>query len=108
MIKSGCGNPYLRSEPLEQRTRALVLDEILHHGETANLCLEVGVLDTGLDSVERRSNGDGGDGTGDRRNEVLAPGRLVVVVEVEEVVLGERGGTEELQGTQSAICIAAA
>ena len=55
-----------------------------------------GALHTSLDRVERRSHGDRCDGARNRRNEVLAPGRLVVVLDAEEVILRHGRSTEEL------------
>ena len=99
--KESRGKAYLGSETLEQRGRALVLDQVLNHSNAADLRLEVGILDTGLDRVERSGDGDRRDGTSNRSDEVLHPGRLVVVVEVEEVVLGQGRSTEELEAGQS-------
>ena len=44
---------HLGREALEERAGALVLDELLDHGHARDLVLEVGVLDAGLDDVER-------------------------------------------------------
>ena len=86
----------LRCQPLEQRRRALVLDQVLDHRHTRHLVLEVRVLDARLDRVQRRRDGDGRNGARDRRDEVLAPGRLVVVLDAEQVLLRHRGRAEEL------------
>lgn len=88
---------YLRGETLEQRRRTLVLHELLHDRHAADLVFKVGVLDTRLDSVERRSNRDRRDGTRDRRDKVLPPRRLVEVRHAEQVVLRDRRRTEQLQ-----------
>ena len=60
-----------------------MLDEVADDGGAGDLVLEVGVLDARLDGVERRGDGDGRDGARDGRDEVLAPGRLVVVLDAE-------------------------
>lgn len=77
---------YLGRQTLEERGRAFVLDQLLDHGHSRDLVLEVGVLNPRLDRVERRGDGDGRDGTRYRRDKILAPGRLVVVLDTEEVV----------------------
>ena len=92
---------YLRCEALEERARALVLNEVLNDGDARDLVLEVGVLDARLDRVERRGDGDGRDGARDGGDEVLAPGRLVVVLDAEHVLLGRCGRAEELLGCAS-------
>ena len=88
---------HLRRETLEQRGRALVLEEVLDDGDSGDLVLEVCILDAGLDGVEGGSDGDGSDRACDRRDEVLAPGGLGVVLDAQNVVLGEGGSTEELK-----------
>jgi hypothetical protein len=44
-------SPYFRGEAFEQAERAFVLEEVFHYGETADLVLEVGILDTSLDNI---------------------------------------------------------
>ena len=92
---------HLGREALEERAGALVLDELLDHGHTRDLVLEVGVLDARLDRVERRGDGDGRDGARDGGDEVLAPGRLVVVLDAEHVLFGRCGRAKELLGCAS-------
>jgi len=51
-LKCGSGlSPYFWGEALEQARRAFVLEEVFHDGNAADLVLEVGILDTGLDDV---------------------------------------------------------
>lgn len=61
---------HLRGQTLEERANALVLDHFLDDRHTADLRAEVGVLDTRLDDVEGRGDGDGCDRSGDGRDEV--------------------------------------
>lgn len=77
----------LGREALEERRRTFVLDEVLDDGHTADLTLEVRVLDTRLDRVEWGSHRDRRDGTRDGCDEILAPRRLVVVLDTEQVLL---------------------
>ena len=88
---------HLRREALEERGGALVADKLGKDGAAGHVRLEVRVLDAGLDGVEGGGDGDGGDRAGDGCDEVLAPGGLRVVLDTEDVVLGEGGSTEELK-----------
>lgn len=58
--------------------------------------LEVAVLDTGLDHIERGGDDQGGASSADGGDEVLRPGGGVVVLQVVDVLLGKSGTTEEL------------
>jgi hypothetical protein len=73
---------------------------VLHHvgndAEAGLGVLEVAVLDTGLDHVERGGDDQGSAGTTDGSDEVLRPGGGIVVLEGVDVFLGECGTTEEL------------
>ena len=42
---------YFWGEAFEQGRRAFVLEEVFHDGDAADLVLEIGILDTGLDDV---------------------------------------------------------
>lgn len=59
--------------------------------------LEVAVLDAGLDHVEGSGHDQGGTGTGDGGDEVLAPSGLVVLLQVIDILLGKGRSTEELK-----------
>lgn len=61
---------HLGSKTLEERTETLSADHVADDGHSRNVGVEVGVLDTGLDNVEGSGNSDGGDGTGNRGDEV--------------------------------------
>lgn len=61
---------HLGSQSLEEGADALLLDHVLDNGGTTDAGSKVGVLDTGLDDVERRSDGDGSDRTGNRSHKV--------------------------------------
>jgi hypothetical protein len=58
--------------------------------------LEVAVLNTGLDHVERGGDNQGGASTADGGDEVLRPGGGVVILQFVDIFLGESGTTEEL------------
>lgn len=64
--------------------------------EARLLGLEVAVLDTGLDDIERSRDDERSRGTGNGSDKVLEPGGAVVVGELEEVFLGSGTTTEEL------------
>ena len=93
----------LRRQTLEQCRRTLVLDEILDHCYTRYLVLKVRILDTGLDGVQRCGDGYRRDSTSDRCDKVLPPGRLVVVLDAEEVVFCDGRRAEELEAGGSRV-----
>lgn len=78
-----------------------MLDHILDNLDTGLWVLKVAVLDTGLDNIKWSGDDQRGRCTSNRGDEVLEPGGLVVVVELEEVTLGESRSTEESEGTWS-------
>jgi len=86
---------HLGGQTLEERSRTLVLQQILHDLHTADLLLEVGVLDTRLHDIERCGHSDRSDGSSDGGDEVLRPGGLGVVGDTENVLLGEGRATEQ-------------
>lgn len=87
---------YLRNQPLEETRETFVARHLGQNLEAALRVIKVPILDTSLDNVERSRNNERGRGTRDRRNEVLEPAGLVVVLEPEEVLLGECGSSEKL------------
>jgi len=93
----GTGHQELRSQTLEETGGALDLQHVGNNTETGLGVLEVAVLDTGLDHVERGGHNQGGTGTGNGGNEVLAPGGLVVVLQAVDVLLGKSRSTEKLE-----------
>lgn len=64
--------------------------------ETRLLGLEVAVLDTGLDDIERSRDDERCRGTSNGCDEVLEPGGTVVVGELVEVFLGSSATTKKL------------
>jgi hypothetical protein len=97
----GTGHEQLGEQALEEGGRALVLEHVGDDASAGLLDLEVAVLDTGLDDVERGGDNEGGGGTGDGSNEVLGPAGAVVVLEFVEVLLSGGGTTEESERTGS-------
>lgn len=97
----GTGHEQLGDETLEEGAHALVLGHVGEDAEAALGVLKVAVLDAGLDDVEGRRDDERGRGAGDGGDEVLEPAGLVVVVEAEQVLLGEGGTTEEGKGAGS-------
>lgn len=63
---------HLGSQSLEERAHTFLPDHLLDNGGATDAGSKVGVLDTGLDDVERRSDGDGSDGTGDGSHKVYS------------------------------------
>lgn len=91
----GASHKQLGHETLEERRWALLLDHVLDDLNTALRVLEVAVLDTGLDDIERRRDNQRGRGTRNRSDKVLQPSRLVVILKSVQVSLGERRTSEE-------------
>lgn len=89
-------NTYLGNQSLEEGREALVPDHLGQDTEPTLRVVEVLVLDTGLDDVERSRHDQRGRRTSNGGNKVLEPRGLVVILETEDVLLGERGTTEEL------------
>lgn len=87
---------YLGDESLEEAAEALVLGHVGQNSEAALGVVEVAVLDSGLDDIEGSRNNQGGRGTGNGGDKVLEPAGLVVVLKVEEVLLGKGRTTEQL------------
>jgi hypothetical protein len=92
----GTGHEKLGGETLEEGGEALVLHHVGNDAEAGLGVLEVTVLDTGLDHVERGGDDQGGASTADGGDEVLRPGGGVVVLQFVDILLGESGTTEEL------------
>jgi len=93
-------NTYLGNKTLEESAHALVprhLGQDLH----ARLgVLKVLVLHPRLDDIKRRGHKQRRRRTRNRRDKVLEPRRLVVVLQLEQVLLGERRATEQRERTR--------
>lgn len=87
---------YLGHQSLEEGREALVLGHVGQNAEAGLGVVEVLVLDTGLDDIERSRDDERGRGTSNRSDKVLEPGSLVVVLELEHVLLGKGGTTKQL------------
>jgi hypothetical protein len=92
----GTGHEELGGEALEEGGEALVLHHVGNDAEAGLGVLEVAVLNTGLDHVERGGDNQGGASTADGGDEVLRPGGGVVILQFVDIFLGESGTTEEL------------
>lgn len=95
----GASHEQLGDETLEEGSHTLVLGHVGQDAETALGVLKVAVLNTGLDDIEGSGDDEGGRGTGDGGDKVLEPGGLVVVIELEEELLGKGRTTEQGEGT---------
>lgn len=73
-----------------------MLNKLLDDGHTANLLLEVSILDSCLDRVQWCSDSDRCYSAGNGCDEVLSPSGFMVVVEVKENVLCQCRCTEKL------------
>lgn len=91
------GWTYLGDKALEEAGETLVAGHVGQDAEAALGVVKVLVLNAGLDDVERCRHNERGRGTGNRGDKVLEPGGLVVVLELEEELLGESGTTEKLR-----------
>jgi hypothetical protein len=97
----GASHKKLGDKSLEESSSTLVLGHVGEDSETTLGVLEVSVLDTGLDDIERSGDDKRGRGTGNRSNKVLEPAGLVVILKVEKVLLGEGRATEQLHCVSS-------
>ena len=64
------GSTYLWRQSLEECSDTFLLDHLPDDGHSSDLRVEVGVLDSGLDDVQWRGDGDGSDGTGNGSDKV--------------------------------------
>lgn len=87
----------LRRQALEKRRDTLLPQHAADNRKAAPLDLKVLILYPGLDHVERRRHHQRRRRTADGCHKVLTPGRLVVVLELEEVLLGCGRAAEELR-----------
>lgn len=92
----GSSHQKLGGQSLEQTHGTLVLEHVGHNSEARLGVLEVAVLDTGLDNIQRSGDDQRSTGTGNGGNKVLTPGGLVVVGQTVNVFLGEGRSTEKL------------
>lgn len=86
----------LGRQALEEGGDTFILDHVGDNTHATLRVLEVAVLDTGLDDIEGSRDDEGSSSTGNRGDEVLSPGGLVVVLDAEGL-LSEGGTTEELE-----------
>lgn len=94
----GASHEQFRSKALEEGCETLVFGHVGDDAETGLLGLEVLVLNTSLDNIERSGDDERGGGTADGGNEVLTPAGRVVIVQLVDILLGESRTTEELGG----------
>ena len=92
----GTSHEQLGEQALEEGGGTLVLEHVGNDASASLLDLEVAVLDTGLDDVERSRDDERSRGTSNGCDKVLEPGGAVVVGELVEVFLGCGTTTEEL------------
>lgn len=90
------GRSNLGNETLEESRHALVACHLGQNLESSLWVLEVLVLNTRLDDVQGRGHDQGCSRTSNRGDKVLEPRRLVVVLELEEIFLGEGRSSEQL------------
>lgn len=94
--KLGSCHEKLWGETLEETGHALVLGHVGDDAESRFVCLEVAVLNTGLDDIERGRYNQRSGCTSDGGDKVLGPGCGVVVGKLVEVFFGSSATTEEL------------
>ncbi|KAI7506407.1 hypothetical protein KC367_g185 [Hortaea werneckii] len=100
----GASHEKLRNQALEERRWPFLSHHVRDNLRTALLDLEVAVLYPSLDNVKGRGDNKGSGGTGDGGDEVLEPAGLVVVLELEEVLLGRGRASEEGERTWRIAC----
>lgn len=94
--KLGPRHQQLGSQSLEEASDAFVLRHVGQDSESGLGVIEVAVLDTGLDHVERSRHDEGRAGAADGSDEVLSPGCRVVLLQAVDVFLGKSRATEKL------------
>lgn len=87
---------YLGNESLEETGETFVAGHVGENAEAALGVLKVAVLDTSLDNIERGGDDERSRGTSNGGDKVLEPSGLIVILQVEEVLLGKGRTTEEL------------
>jgi hypothetical protein len=87
---------YLRNQPLEEAAGPFILHHAAHNLEPSLGVLEVPVLNSCLDDIERRRDEQRSGGTGDGSDEVLQPRGFVVVLQTVEVAFGKGGPPKQL------------
>lgn len=90
---------YLGNKTLEEGTKALVPRHLGQDLHARLRVLKVLVLHARLDDIQRRRYEQRGRRTRNRRDKVLEPRRLVVVLQLEQVLLGERRAAEQRERT---------
>lgn len=88
---------YLGDKTLEESTHAFVPCHLGENLETALWVLKVAVLNASLDNIKRSRNNQRRGGTSNRGDKVLEPRRLVVVLELEDVLLRKSRSSEQLR-----------
>lgn len=93
----GSSHQKLGGQSLEEAAEAFLLRHVGDDAETALLNLEVSVLYPGLDNIHGCGDDDGGTGTCNGSDKVLAPGCFVVVFHLVEILFCGCGSSKELQ-----------
>lgn len=88
---------YLGHQPLEEAREALLARHIRQNAEAALRVVKVAILDACLDHIKRSRDNKGSGSAGDRGDEVLQPCRLVVVLQLEQVLLGKGRSSKQLE-----------
>lgn len=94
---------YLWYQALEEGREALVPDHAAHNPEATLWVVEVSILDTGLNNIQRSGDNQRRGGTGNGRNKILHPSGLVIILKSVQVTFRECRATEELCSYQ--LCV---
>lgn len=95
----GASSQKLGHKTLEEGAGTLGGNHVLDDLQTGLGVVEVSVLDSGLDDIERSRDNQRGRGTKERGNNVLAPGGLGVVLESQNVLLGKGVTSKQSKGS---------
>jgi hypothetical protein len=87
---------HLGDKALEEAGEPLLAGHVAQDAKAALGVVEVAVLNARLDDVERSRHDERSRSAGNGSNKVLEPRRLIVILQVEQVLLGERGTSEKL------------
>jgi hypothetical protein len=94
------GHQHLRRQSFEERQDALILEHLRDDPKPTLWVLKVSVLYPGLDHVQGRTHDQARGGSGHRCHEVLSPGGLVVVFQLEYRFFSPCAAAEERKGAR--------
>lgn len=97
----GTRHEHLGRQPLKERSKPLILHHLAHNPEAALGVIEIPILNARLDDIQGCRNDQRSRRARDGSHEILRPRRLVVVLELEQLLLRPRATSEERKGARS-------